>query len=112
MGLKVEKVTPHGVSVNYARIRRVSVDADSGRVDALLAYYLSEESRLAGMQPVWYEDVSFPLDALPEDFRAAAYVYITNSNVPQVGLSGGPPLVLGVSEPSPGPDIINQPPVG
>lgn len=105
MGLAVEKITPHGVSVHYARIRRVSVDADAGRVEATLAFYVSEEARHTGAQPLWYEDVIFPLDDLPEDFRAAAYTYITGADVPQVGVTGRQTLVPQDSPPVTRPDI-------
>lgn len=103
MGLKVEKTTPHGVSVSYARIRRVSVDADLGRVEATLAFYVSEEARMTGAQPLWYEEAVFPLDDLPEDFRAAAYIYITGADVPQIGIASGSPLVSQDSPPVQGP---------
>ena len=87
MGLHVNKITPHGVQVTYARFRRVSVDADAGRVDGLLAYYVNKGVRLDGGQPVWYEEISFAIDQLPEDFRASAYKYITEKNPEQVGLA-------------------------
>lgn len=87
MGLKSALITPHGLTVEYTRIRRVTLHADEGTVEVLLAYYLNEEIRKSGGTPIWHEQVSFEINKLPEDFRAEIYRQLSSSPFQSLGLA-------------------------
>ena len=75
MALQKSKTLPSGVTADYWRVTRVTLDVVNESALVVLSLYVNKAARDAGMQPVQSFDYAFPFAPFVADADARSVAY-------------------------------------